>query len=81
MRVLMNLLLQRDVAVSFHYSRMQIFTSTGFVAFSSPANRRLFSTLFGFVGIGTCAILSSAMLLKARTTEARYVRIAEKGIL
>ncbi len=47
----------------------------------NPANGRLFSTLFGFVGIGTCAILSGAMLLKARTTEARYVRIAEKGIL
>lgn len=47
----------------------------------NPANRRLFSTLFGFVGIGTCAILSGAMLLKARTTEARYLRIAEKGIL
>ena len=41
---------------------------------------RLFTTLFGFVGIGTCAILANAMLLKARTTEARYVRIAEKGI-
>ena len=42
---------------------------------------RLFTTLFGFVGIGTCAILAGAMLVKARTTEARYVRIAEKGIL
>jgi len=41
---------------------------------------RLFTTLFGFVGIGTCAILSGAMLLKARSTEARYVRIAEKGV-
>jgi len=41
---------------------------------------RLFTTLFGFVGIGTCAILAGAMLLKARSTEARYVRIAEKGI-
>ena len=40
----------------------------------------LFTTLFGFVGIGTCAILAGAMLLKARSTEARYVRIAEKGI-
>lgn len=44
------------------------------------ANGRLFTTLFGFVGIGTCAILSGAMLLKARSTEARYVRIAEKGV-
>jgi len=42
---------------------------------------RLFTTLFGFVGIGTCAILAGAMLVNARTTEARYVRIAEKGIL
>ena len=81
MRVLINLLLQLDLAASFHYSRTQIFSSTGFVAFLNPANGRLFSTLFGFVGIGTCSILSSAVLLKARTTEARYVRIAEKGIL
>jgi len=42
---------------------------------------RIFTTLFGFVGIGTCAILAGAMLVKARTTEARYVRIAQKGIL
>jgi len=41
---------------------------------------RLFTTLFGFVGIGTCAILAGAMLGTARMTEARYVRIAEKGI-
>ena len=40
---------------------------------------RLFSTLFGFVGIGTCTILAIGMLAKARTTEARYIRIAEKG--
>lgn len=40
----------------------------------------LFTTLFGFVGIGTCAVLASAMLLKARSTEARYIRIAEKGV-
>lgn len=44
------------------------------------ANRRLLTTLFGFVGIGSCAILSGAMLLKARSTEARYARIAEKGV-
>jgi len=40
---------------------------------------RLFTTLFGFVGIGTCTVLAGAMLVKARTTEARYIRIAEKG--
>jgi len=40
---------------------------------------RLFTTLFGFVGIGTCTVLSGAMLATARSTEARYIRIAEKG--
>jgi hypothetical protein len=40
---------------------------------------RIFTTLFGFVGIGMCAILAGAMMVKARGTEARYLRIEQKG--
>jgi hypothetical protein len=69
------------MAVSFFFDHMPIYSLTGRFLFVIVADGRLFTTLFGFVGIGTCAILASAMLVRARATEARYVRIAEKGIL